>query len=169
MKNIVSIIKTVFITMVISFISLIWWTFYTDGYIGFGGETPSREDRPSMQEVASLLDYVTKGLPLADRNTKRSKDMVRAAVKVYENPTRTTVNRLMQNITSQKIWKEMPTEDSNSQEYCYDQYSLIINKENDDDIVLNKGTVQYLFVHVSWTDSSPCRKAYLERLNFKAF
>lgn len=155
--------------MVISFISLIWWTFYTDGYIGFGGETPSREDRPSMQEVASLLDYVTKGLPLADRNTKRSKDMVRAAVKVYENPTRTTVNRLMQNITSQKIWKEMPTEDSNSQEYCYDQYSLIINKENDDDIVLNKGTVQYLFVHVSWTDSSPCRKAYLERLNFKAF
>lgn len=121
--------------MVISFLSLIWWTFYTDGYIGFGGETPSREDRPSMQEVASLLDYVTKGLPLADRNTKRSKDMVRAAVKVYENPTRTTVNRLMQNITSQKIWKEMPTEDSNSQEYCYDQYSLIINKENDDDIV----------------------------------
>ena len=160
--------------MVISFLSLIWWTFYTDGYIGFGGETPSREDRPSMQEVASLLDDVTKGLPLADRNTKRSKDMVRAAVKVYENPPQTTVNRLMQNITSQnitsqKIWKEMPTEDSNSQEYCYDQYSLIINKENDDDIVLNKGTVQYLFVHVSWTDFSPCRKAYLERLNSKAF
>ncbi|WP_372887784.1 hypothetical protein [Psychrobacter sp.] len=169
MKNIVSIIKTVFITMVISFFLLIWWTFYIDGSIGFGGETPSREDRPSIQEVTSLLDDVTKGLPPPDRSTERSKDVVRSAVKVYENPTQVTVHQLMQNITSQKIWKEIPTEDSNSQEYCYDQYSLIINKENDDDIVLNKGTVQYLFVHVSWTDSSPCRKAYLERLNSKAF
>lgn len=164
----ISVIKTILVTLVVSFFLLIWWSIYINGNFGFRGETPSREDRPSMQEVVSLLDDVTKGLPLANRNTKRSKDVVRAAVKVYENPTQITVSRLMQNVTSQKIWKEIPTEDSNSQEYCYDQYSLIINKENDDDIALNKGIVKYLFVHVSWTDSSPCRNAYIDRLNSKA-
>lgn len=169
MKNVIPIVRTVFITGVISVFLLIWWAFYIDGFIGFGGETPSREDRPSMQEVVSLLDDVTKGLPLADRNTERSKDVVRAAVKVYENPTEITVSQLMKNVTSQKFWKEMPTEDSNRQEYCYDQYSLIINKENDDDIALIKGIAKYLFVHVSWTDSSPCRNAYMDRLNSKGF
>ena len=66
MKNVTPIVRTVFITGVISVFLLIWWAFYIDGFIGFGGETPSREDRPSMQEVVSLLDDVTKGLPLAD-------------------------------------------------------------------------------------------------------
>ena len=168
MKNVISIVRTVFITGVISLFLLIWWTFYIDGSIGFGGERPSREDRPSMQEVTSLLDDVTKGLPTPDRNTERSKDVVRSAVKVYENPTQITVHQLMQNITDQKIWKKILTKDSNKQEYCYDQYNLILNQENKDYTVLGKGIINYLFVRVSWTDSSQCRKAYLKRLNSRA-
>ena len=169
MKNIVSIIKTVFITMVILFFLLIWWTFYTDGSIGFGGETPLREDRPSMEEVTLLLDDVTKGLPPVERNTERSKPEVRSAVKVYSNPTQETVDRLFQNINNQKFWKEVHFEDYGEYEYCYNQYHLTINQEKNNYTGIGKGISNLMFVHIDWTDDSPCSKAYFERLNSKAF
>ena len=114
MKNVFSIIKTVFITIVISFFLLIWWTFYTEGDLGFGGTIPTREDRPSMQEVTLLLDKVTKGLPSAERNTERSKPQVRSAIKEYRDPTQKTFDQLMQNVSDQHIWTK-----NNLKEYGY--------------------------------------------------
>lgn len=165
LENIVSIIRTVFIIIVVSLFLLIWWTFYTEGDLGFGGTIPTREDRPLMEEVTLLLDDVTKGLPPVERNTERSSLVVRSAVKVYRNPTQEVVNRLIQNINNQQIWKEVHFEDYREFEYCYNQYHLIINHEINDYTAIGKSISNLMFVHVSWTDDSPCRKAYLERLN----
>lgn len=163
MKNVTSIVRTLFITVVIAFFLLIWWSIYINGNFGFGGETPSREDRPSMQEVTSLLDDVTEGLPPADRNTERSNDVVRAASKVYANPTQATVNRLIQNVDSQKIWKERHIQEYKRHEYCYNQYELSIEKLGG--FFPNTNIKEELHVSVRWSDSSSCRKSYLEHVN----
>ena len=167
MNNIVSIIRSVFITMVVSLFIFIWWDVYKEGSLGFGGTTPPREDRPSMEEVTSLLNDVTKGLPAAERNTERSKPEVRSAVKVYRNPTQEMVDQLIKNINNQQIWQKVDFEDYREYEYCYNQYHLIINQENNDYTTIGKGISNLMFVSVSWTDYSPCRKVYLKRSNSK--
>lgn len=167
MKNIVSIIRTVFITIVISFFLLIWWTFYTEGDLGFGGTIPTREDRPSMEEVTSLLDDVTKGLPPAERNDETSKLVVRSAIKEYRDPTQKTLDQLMQNVSDQDIWTKNNLKEYGEYDYCYGKYRLVINHEINDYTTIGKGRSNLLTVQVSWTASSPCRKSYLERLNPK--
>lgn len=142
----------------------VWWDVYEAGSLGFGGTTPTREDRPSMEEVASLLNDVTKGLPAAERNTEISKPVVRSSVKVYRNPTQEMIDQLMQNISNQQIWQKVGFEDYREYEYCYNQYHLIINQENNDYTAIGKGISNLMFVSVGWSSSSPCRKIYLERL-----
>lgn len=166
MKNVISIVRTVFITGVISLFLLIWWTFYIDGSIGFGGETPSREDRPSMQEVTSLLDDVTKGLPSPNRKSEQSKNVVRAAAKVYVNPTQTTFDTVNRNIKAQNFWKRSEFKEYNKYDYCYYQYNLTI--EEVEGFFPNTNTKKELHISVGWTDHDPCRKSYLERLNSRA-
>ena len=153
--------------MVVSLFLLIWWTFYTEGDLGFGGTIPTREDRPSMEEVTLLLDDVTKGLPPEERNNETSKLVVRSASKVYRDPTQKTLNQLMQNVSNQEIWIENNLKEYGEYDYCYNQYRLVINHEVNDYTAIGKGISNLLFVHVSWTASSPCRKSYLERLNPK--
>ena len=171
MKNVLAMVRIVFTTLVVSIFLLIWWSIYTNGNFGFGGETPPREDRPSMQEVTSLLDEVTKGLPVPDRYDERSKVVVRSAVKVYINPTQQMTNRLMQNIADQTIWEEVPIEiyadEYNKHKYCYNQYGLTT-------VELGRWfpdttTKRELHVSMGWSDSSPCRKAYLESLDANIF
>lgn len=118
-----------------------------------------------MEEVTLLLDGVTKGLPPAERNTERSKPQVRSAIKEYRDPTQKTLDQLMQNVSDQEIWIKNNLKEYSEYDYCYDKYRLVINHEINDYTTIGKGISNLLFVHVSWTASSPCRKSYLERLN----
>ena len=46
---------------------------------------------------------------------------------------------------------------------------LTINQEKNNYTGIGKGISNLMFVHIDWTDDSPCSKAYFERLNSKAF
>lgn len=113
-----------------------------------------------MEEVTLLLDEVTEGLPSPNRKSEQSNNIVRAAAKVYVNPTQTTINR---NIKAQNFWKGSEFKEHNKYEYCYNQYNLTIEEVGS--FFPNTNTKKELHISVSWTEYDSCRKAYLERLN----
>ena len=167
MKNMIVIAKTILFVLFISVFLVIWWIFYNNFLVGSNSRASQRLDRPSMPEVVLLLDEVTKGLPPADRNDEYSKDVVRSLFRKYDNPTQSIFNKVMNNVSNQKKWVESDLKEYSKYEYCYNQYQLIVSEEKNDYSVIGKGVIHYLSVSVSWTDSSHCRKSYLERLNSK--
>ncbi|OOR87733.1 hypothetical protein B0181_09770 [Moraxella caviae] len=162
-------INTAITTITFVLLMVFGWRLYSSGYFDrFSYDARNydkQEDRPSIEQLTVLLNEITHGLPTPTDVNETNKTGVVSVNYKYLNLTNTQKSQLAQNVQVQSKWvfqRHKENKYGHSDEYCFNQFELIIDVEVFDFQILKKDSGEYTSVYISWWKTGECRLAYFQ-------